>query len=354
MTEPAGPRITGLGAVCALPAGMPAVWLATNAPAAVIAATRPEVLLLAGEDDAATAALCRRLKGDALLAEVPSVALGMADGRCALLAAGADDYVLLPVLAEELTRKLAHAGAVRRMRLLVHDQERDYARLLAYARPYLPATAVPDRAAAAAVLPPTRRRELAIFYSDIRGFTRLSETVPPERVVDLLNFILYFIFDIILRHGGSIDKVIGDAVMAVFVPRDDRDNAAARAVAAAVAVQREMAQCNELMAISPKLNPDGTLPPVLLGIGINYAEVVQGTLGTPDRMDYTVIGDGVNMASRCQSLAHGGEIIVTAAVAERVRDRALLEELPPVTIKGKTGEQVLFAVTGNDGPGGGA
>ncbi len=309
---------------------------APDTAAAAVLLLHPDLIICGTTESVA------RLTVPARSAGIPLLALVEPAARVAALRAGADAYALLPLDGDELLPACGRLLAARRQMRDWHAATAELTELRARVQRYLPAGSDGILAAEQRTALPTARRAMGIFYSDIRGFTRLSEQMPPERVIDLLNFILYFIFDVILRHGGGIDKVIGDAILAVF---DDADGAAAvRAVAAAQAVQREMQQCNEILAASPRFNPDGDLQPVWLGIGVNYAEVVQGNLGTPDRMDYTVIGDGVNMASRCQSQARGGEIIVTETVAERVRAQVALKPLAPVDVKGKSGKQQLFLV----------
>jgi len=156
-------------------------------------------------------------------------------------------------------------------------------------------------------------REVTILFADIRRFTRLSEGMKARDVVALLNEVFQLATDRILAHDGTIDKFIGDSVMAYFgapVPRADH---AQRAVAAAIDIERAMADRR------PDPARDGQTP-VSIGIGIHTGVVVVGTIGSDQRTNFTAIGDAVNVAHRLEKLARPGEILVSEAVQRRVRD----------------------------------
>jgi class 3 adenylate cyclase len=154
-------------------------------------------------------------------------------------------------------------------------------------------------------------RDVTLLFADIRGFTRLSENLEPTDVVALLNEVFQLISDCILSRGGTIDKFIGDSVMAYFgapIPSGDHPIAA---VTAAVAIERALAERNA------KLEHDGLA--VGVGIGIHTGAVVVGNIGSDRRTDFTAIGDSVNVAARLEKLARPGEILVSEAVQRRVR-----------------------------------
>ena len=156
-------------------------------------------------------------------------------------------------------------------------------------------------------------REVTILFADIRRFTRLSEGMKARDVVKLLNEVFQLASDRILAHGGTIDKFIGDSVMAYFgapVPRTDH---AQSAVAAAIDIERAMAERH------PDPTREGGVP-VSIGIGIHTGVVVVGTIGSDRRTDFTAIGDAVNVAHRLEKLARPSEILVSEAVQRRVRD----------------------------------
>jgi len=181
------------------------------------------------------------------------------------------------------------------------------------------------------------RNEATILFTDVRGFTAYSENIKPEEVVEDLNEYFAIATQSILEQGGYIDKFIGDAVLGVFgVPINHSDHAA-RAVKATVAMQKELLKKTETSK-----NP--LLPKI--GIAINSGVVVAGTLGSQVKMEYTVIGDSVNLASRLNHLAGPGEIIISKSVFESTKDLVFVEPLPLQEIKGKSERTEAFKVVG--------
>jgi class 3 adenylate cyclase len=165
------------------------------------------------------------------------------------------------------------------------------------------------------------RRGAVILFSDIRNFTAYCETVPPERVVDLLNRFLEAQAEVVEAHGGDIDKFVGDELMAVFVGA----RAEERAVRAAVELSE---------AIDRIRQPGETLQ---IGVGVSSGDVIYGPMGAQRRMDFTVIGDVVNTGARLCAAAAGREVIVAASVRAACGDSAGLHftPLPPLVLKGK-------------------
>ena len=171
------------------------------------------------------------------------------------------------------------------------------------------------------------RSEASILFTDIRGFTAYSETRDPEELVEALNEYFGIATQYILEYGGYIDKFIGDAVLGVFgVPISHADHTE-RAVKAAFAMQRALQQ-----------QADQNKNPLLsrVGIGINSGIVVSGNLGSQVKMEYTIIGDSVNIASRLNGLAGPGEIIISKSTYESTKNIALVKALPPQKIKGRS------------------
>jgi adenylate cyclase len=150
--------------------------------------------------------------------------------------------------------------------------------------------------------------EASILFSDIRGFSSLAETTPARELAVMLTRHLSAMAEVVTEHGGAIDKFAGDAVMAVFgAPKPEPDHAAI-AVRCAVAMQARQAQLNdEAMAQG--------LRPLHVGIGVNTGVVIAGTVGGGGRLEYTVLGDAVNIAQRLQSSAVAGEVLITGATA---------------------------------------
>jgi class 3 adenylate cyclase len=165
-------------------------------------------------------------------------------------------------------------------------------------------------------------REVTVLFADIRGFTRLSEGMEAQGVVALLNEIFQLITGRILERGGTIDKFMGDSVMAYFgapIPYPDH---AQRAVSAAVDIARAIADRNKCARHPAPGSP--TAPPVEIGIGVHTGVVVVGNIGSDRRTDFTAVGDAVNVAHRLEKLARPGEILVSEVVQRRVRADARL------------------------------
>ncbi|MFL6229178.1 MAG: adenylate/guanylate cyclase domain-containing protein [Pyrinomonadaceae bacterium] len=170
---------------------------------------------------------------------------------------------------------------------------------------------------------------VTVLFADVRGFTRISEQAPPERVVQLLNHYFSAMTDVIFAHGGTLDKYIGDGLMALFGAPASTPADAANALAAAVSMQRQMETLNaELRAAE--------LPEVSIGIGLHTGEATVGYIGSERRSEYTAIGDTVNLASRLEARARGGQILLSRATADAAAGtQFLLREQPPITIRNR-------------------
>jgi len=168
------------------------------------------------------------------------------------------------------------------------------------------------------------RKYVTALFSDARGFTSLSEKMSPEDVVRLMNIYLNLQAKVIHQFGGTIDKFVGDEVMAIFEGRGNEINA----VRAAMEIQ---SYCRALNAARLAAGDKA----VSIGIGLNNGEVVMGNMGSEDHMDYTVIGDNINIAARMCGIAQPGMVLVSRAIAEAIGDQAMLKDLHPVMVKGK-------------------
>ena len=173
------------------------------------------------------------------------------------------------------------------------------------------------------------KRDIAVLFVDIRGFTTLSENLETEKVVDIINRYLNLTTNAIFANGGTLDKFIGDATMAVFNSPFDLDDYVFRAVKTAKdIVDGGAAIENEFMEKYGRS--------VAFGVGVNCGEAVVGNIGCDFRMDYTAIGDTVNTASRLESNAKRGQILISEAVYERVKDRITAEAIGEIPLKGKS------------------
>lgn len=183
------------------------------------------------------------------------------------------------------------------------------------------------------------RKELTILFSDIRGFTSISESLPPEKVVTLLNEYLSRMGEIIFRHGGTLDKYIGDGIMVFFGAPKEQINPAQLAVKAAIEMVTESRK------LQKKWKQEGN-PDLNIGIGINTGEVIVGSIGSEYRLDYTVIGDNVNLAARLEPLnkEYKTNIIISQFTVEKLGKEFNLRELGQVTIRGKEKPVLIYEV----------
>jgi adenylate cyclase len=178
---------------------------------------------------------------------------------------------------------------------------------------------------------------ITILFADIRGFTRISEHAPPEKIVGLLNRYFSAMTDIIFAHGGTLDKYLGDGLMALFGAPATTPEDASNALNAAVAMQRR------LLGINLELKAEG-LSEVGVGIGLHTGEVTVGYIGSERRSEYTAIGDSVNTASRLESNAKGGQILISDATAKAARSRYKLHPRDPITVKNREQPVILWEV----------
>jgi adenylate cyclase len=185
------------------------------------------------------------------------------------------------------------------------------------------------------------RKEAVVFFSDIRSFTAMSEKLPADQLVSLLNRYMSRMVEIILRNGGIVDKYVGDAIMAVWGAPISKPDDAERAVRACI----EMRQA--LVELNAEFERDG-LPTIRIGMGLNDGEMIAGNIGSDERMEYTVIGDAVNTASRVESITKelGTDLLITESVLKLVGEKFTTEKATEIKVKGKTDELKVFRVTG--------
>ena len=183
------------------------------------------------------------------------------------------------------------------------------------------------------------RREMTVLFSDLRGFTTITEKGQPEALVEQLNEYLTRMVEIVFRNGGTVDKFVGDMVMALFgAPVDDVDHADA-GVTTAVEMVRELGELNRRWAAEGRVQLD-------IGIGVNSGDMIAGNIGSSAIMSYTVIGDNVNLGARLESLNkdYKTRIIISEATRARLARSTNLRPLGGVVVKGKTRPVEIFEV----------
>ena len=180
--------------------------------------------------------------------------------------------------------------------------------------------------------------ELTILFSDVRGFTRISEKLPAQEVVRMLNDYFELMVDILFEHEGILDKFIGDAIMGLWGAPVKRPDDATNAVRAAVRMQKRVAEWNEERVAQGK-------EPIRIGIGLHTGQVVVGNMGSSKALSYTAIGDGVNLASRLCGIAGEDMIVISEECAQRAgKDKFVLEPLPPAKVKNREAPVEIYRV----------
>jgi adenylate cyclase len=176
------------------------------------------------------------------------------------------------------------------------------------------------------------RRRATMLFCDIRGYTAFAEGHEPDVMVDVLNFYFQHLTDLVKQHHGDVDKFVGDQIVAVF----QGDDIASDAVACALAMQQKM---TELSRDRPEWH-------LAVGIGINTGEVTMGAMGSAQRMDYTVLGDAVNLAARLCAHAGRGQTLISQSTSEALADlsRLVVEALEPIQVKGKKEPVVVYEI----------
>jgi len=182
-----------------------------------------------------------------------------------------------------------------------------------------------------------QKAEISILFADLRGFTKFSETVPPEELISVLNTFLAAAADAVLNEQGTVDKFIGDAVMAWFnapIPQPDH---LLRAVRSALAIQQAVDECRLIIPTGKDLS---------FGVGIHVGEAVLGLVGSEKRLEYTAIGDSVNTAKRIQENSAPGQILVSSDVYKQIADQLIVKEHGEINAKGKRDPLQVFEVIG--------
>lgn len=217
-------------------------------------------------------------------------------------------------------------------------EKRRREKTIAHVRRYLPPALVDSLPAIETLQLGGTRQTISIVFADVRGFSTFSEKHEPEKVVAAINRYFTVAADAILLHEGIIDKFMGDAVMALFntpfLPQEDH---ALRAVRAALAMMYDAS------ALSEVLDPDQQLR---LGVGIHTGDAVLGNIGSPDRLDFSAIGDAVNLAKRLQEVAGPEQILISQAAYDEVKDWVEVIQLDPIQVKGRQAHEQVYGLVG--------
>ncbi|HEV8293304.1 MAG TPA: response regulator [Tepidisphaeraceae bacterium] len=250
--------------------------------------------------------VCRRLKQHKSYRHIPIVlvtALQAGEDRVVGIEAGCDDFISKPFNRHELMARVKSLLRVKRL------EENERLRLRRTLERYVDGRVAEQMLENPELCAPGgRRQDASILFADVRGFTAWSEDQPPEVVIEVINLFLAGCVAAVFRHGGTVDKFMGDGLMALFgapVPHADHPR---RAVATALEIVQ-----TTLKITHPKLGA-----PLRVGCGVNSGDVIVGHVGSDARIDYTGIGDVTNVASILTKEAQAGQVLVTKKTLERL------------------------------------
>ena len=309
------------------------VSLAAGGPEALaIAASQPVdlVLLDVMMPGMSGYEVCRAIRADPATSFLPIIlvtALHESDERIRGIEAGADDFISKPFNEVEL---LARVRSLLRIKAL-HDAlaQRNDLLLDALQRTVSPGVAAQILADPARYLRPGgERRAVTVLFGDLRGYTSLAEESAPHDAMNVLNAYLARIIEAVYAHGGTVNQILGDGVMALFGAPIAHDDDPRRAVAAALEMQRTVGE------LRLEAHP---LVRLQMGIGINSGDVVAGHIGSEQRMDYTAVGDAVNLAARFEQNAGPGQVLVTQATFELIAGDFEVQPIGTLRVKGREG-----------------
>ena len=184
-----------------------------------------------------------------------------------------------------------------------------------------------------------RVSEITMLFSDIRGFTTMSDGRPAQEIVNTLNEYFEVMVDILFKYSGTLDKFVGDEIIGLFGAPIAIEDAPFKAVACAIAMLQALEEFNRTRAAENQ-------PPLRIGIGVNTGNVITGSIGSTRALQYTAIGDAMNVASRLVNVAGSGEIIVSEDTYRHIAGRVVATQLPPVRVKGKAEELKVYRITG--------
>jgi adenylate cyclase len=274
--------------------------------------------------------VCARVKGDEKTRFIPVVlltALDQLEDKVRGLDSGADDFLTKPFNRLELKARIRSLLRIRHLHNEVEQNRSLLSRLLnGYVSEEIISTILED--------PEERlklggsKREVAILFADIRGFTAFSETITAEQVVEVLNECFREITELVFKYKGTFDKYVGDCIMAFYGAPISYGDDVERCLHTAIEMQRKFKEITSRWT-------DARLQSLGLGIGIDFGEVVVGNIGSEKLMDYTVIGDHVNLAARLEQSALAGQILISEEVHRRVNSHIRASALAPITLKGK-------------------
>ena len=217
----------------------------------------------------------------------------------------------------------------------IREEERMMRRLRRYFSPQVIETILKGGAWTQDDIMEPRELTATVLFTDIVGFTHLSEQMPPREINMILNRHFHRMAGIVFQYEGTLDKYLGDGLMAVFGAPMEKEDDAERAIQAARQMREELREMRDETGVDTQFD---------IRIGVNTGRVVAGNIGSPNRVDYTVIGDPVNVASRLESIAEPNQILIGEETYRHVKGLFDIKKVGPKKVKGKGAEIMVYAV----------
>jgi class 3 adenylate cyclase len=282
--------------------------------------------------------VCARLKSDSATQQIPILmltALSDVDHRVEGLKLGADDYLGKPFnpreLVERVRTRLRSKVETDELRAMQFNIRKTFERFVS---PSVVEQLLHDPAR---VQLGGKLQEITVLFADLEGFTSISEYTEPVKLLTLLNEYHTMMVGMIREHGGTVDKFTGDGVIALYNTPLEQPDHALRAVLTALHIRESLADFYRQFE-SPYQMP--------INFGIHTGMAVVGNVGAPDIMNYTAVGDTVNLAARLQVLSTGGQILISSATLEQLPEHVSAESLGEVKVKGRTESVITYEVVG--------
>ncbi|MDY6863558.1 MAG: adenylate/guanylate cyclase domain-containing protein [Thermodesulfobacteriota bacterium] len=289
--------------------------------------------------------VCRILKDDEKTRFTPIVmitALTELEDKIKGLEIGADDFLTKPFNKVELLTRVKSLLRLKYLRdELDRRKEEEKERMKEIFKTYMS-----DEIADLVLSDPERflrlggeKRVVTVMFADLRGFTQLAERYPAEKVVNMLNQYFQEMTRVIFKYNGTFDKFMGDAIMAYFGAPVSHQDDVLMSLTAVIEMQRSFDSLSEIWKRDESID-------LGLGLGLSTGEVIFGNVGSEKVMNYTIIGDTVNIAQRLEEKALRGQILISDYTYQRVKDRVLVEKLPPKSLKGKKAPLMSYVLKG--------
>jgi class 3 adenylate cyclase len=288
---------------------------------------------------------CQRIKSTAAWRNIPVIFLTAKTETADIVKGfevGAVDYVGKPFNAHELLARVNTHLTIDQLRLSLAEKNVELARAHELVRRAF-GRYVSEEVAESLLRTPEalelggEERDATILMSDLRGFTAMAERLPPREVIEVLNLYLETMVEVIARYEGTIDEIIGDAILVIFGAPLACDDHAAKAVACGVAMQLAMIDVNQRLETRDRVQLE-------MGIGIHTGRVVVGNIGSLRRTKYTAVGSNVNMAGRVESFTTGGQVLITEETRGRIEATLRVDGEFHVEPKGASRHLLLFEI----------